>query len=121
MDSGEERGGVFSVAGGDAAPSFEHQERVFNPMTEFVECFVVWSLRFSIFLWRDNSVHALRRRLFEDRIRVVPLVGDQVIGIDPLHQAAGLRAIRSGTFCNKDSDRQTRRIHGQMDFGVEPP
>ena len=37
MDSGEERGGVFSVAGGDAAPSFEHQERVFNPMTEFVE------------------------------------------------------------------------------------
>ncbi len=29
--------------------------------------------------------------------------------------------IRSGTFCNKDSDWHTMRIHGQMCFGVAPP
>jgi hypothetical protein len=32
-----------------------------------------------------------------------------------------LRAVRCGTLCNKDSDRHTRRIHGQMYLGVEPP
>ena len=33
----------------------------------------------------------------------------------------GLVAIRSGTLCNKESDRHTMRIHGQVYLGVEPP
>jgi hypothetical protein len=32
-----------------------------------------------------------------------------------------LCAICNGTRCNKGSDRQTNRIHGQMYLGVEPP
>jgi hypothetical protein len=42
------------------------------------------------------------------------------LGSNPLHQATSLRAICSGTLCNKDSDRHTLPIDGQMYRGVEP-
>ncbi|PXV77305.1 hypothetical protein SAMN05216379_1358 [Nitrosomonas eutropha] len=44
-----------------------------------------------------------------------------MICIHPFDQAANLRAISSGTLCNKDSERHTMRIHGQMYLGVELP
>ncbi len=51
---------------------------------------------------------------------IVPFVRDQIIGPDPFNQAACLRAIRTGTFCNNNSDRHTMRIDGQMSLSVEP-
>ncbi|SFU35458.1 transposase, IS5 family [Nitrosospira multiformis] len=42
-----------------------------------------------------------------------------VVNVDTTVQ--GFSAIRCGTLCNKDSDRHTMRIHGQMYLGVEPP
>jgi hypothetical protein len=39
----------------------------------------------------------------------------------PFNQAASLRAIRSGTFRNNNSERHTMRIHGQMYLCVDPP
>ncbi len=74
-----------------------------------------------IFLWWDDGAHAQGCGLFEDRVSVVALVGDQMIGVDAFNQGRGLCAICVCTFCNKHSDRQTLRIHGQMSLGVEPP
>lgn len=34
------------------------------------------------------------------------------------NQAVSLCAISSGTLCDRDSDRHTMRIYGQMYFGV---
>jgi len=121
VDSGEEGRAVFGVACRNAPPSFEHQERVFDQVTCFIEVFVVGSLDRAVFLWRDDDVHTPRLRQFKDRIGIIAFVRDQMIGIDPFHQAASLCAIRCGTLCNKDSDRHTMRIHGQMYLGVEPP
>ena len=90
-------------------------------MAQFVEILIIVSLVFSVFLWRDNSAHALNRRLSKQGIGVISPVGQQIVGLDPLDQATCLRAIRAGAFCNKDSDRQTKRIHGQVYLGVEPP
>lgn len=90
-------------------------------MAQFVEVFVVRSLGFSVFLWRDDGVHAHTSCLLKKGIRIIALVCNQIICVDSLDQRAGLRAIRSGTFCRNNSDRHTKRIHGQMDLCVEPP
>jgi len=121
LDGGEERFAVFGVSCGDAPPSFEVQERVFDEVAEFIQIFVVRSLGDAVFLWRDHGIHTLRCGLLKNGVGIVPFVRDQMIGVDPFNQAACLRAIRLGTFCNNDSDRQTLRIHGQMYLGIEPP
>ena len=121
LNGGEERVGVFCVSGGNAAPAFEVQEGVFDAVTALVKFLVVGPLNGTTFLWRNHRMHALGGGLFEDRIGIVAFIGDQVSGVDPLDQAASLRTIRPGTFCNNYSDRQTLRIHGQVYLGVEPP
>ena len=60
-------------------------------------------------------------RLIEDGIGIVAPVGQKMPSAQALEERASLRAIRRGTCCNKDSDRVTMRIHGQMYLGVEPP
>ena len=42
-------------------------------------------------------------------------------GRKTLYQVDSFFTIRSGTFCNKDSDWHTIRIHSRMYLGVEPP
>ena len=121
MDGSEEGSAVFGIARSDAAPSFELQERVFNQVAQFVEILIIGSLHGSVFARGDHRRHALLSRLFDNCIAVIPLVRDQIIGIEPFNQAASLCAISCGTLCNKDSDRHTMRIHGQMYLGVEPP
>ena len=90
-------------------------------MAKFVEVLVVRSLHGPVLLWRNDGGHSTIFRLIQNRIGIVSLIGDQVIGAQAFDQAASLRAIRCCTLCNKDSDRHTLRIHGQMDLSVEPP
>ena len=112
---------MFGVSCGDTAPAFEMQERVFDQVTQLVQGFIIGPLCCPVFSGRDDRCHALIVSLFDDRIAVVPLVGNQVLRREAFDQAASLCAIRGGTLCNKDSDRHTMRIHGQMYLGVEPP
>ena len=121
LDGGEERGSVFGVSCRDAAPSFEVKERVLDQLTPFVKVFIVRSLRGSVFARRDDRRHSLFSRLLDNRIAVIALVGEQIIGFQSRDQTVSLRAIRCGTLRNKDSERHTMRIHGQMYLGVEPP
>ena len=121
MDGGEEGSCVFGIAGGDAAPTLEMEECIFNQMAQAVEIFVVFSLHFAIpFRW-DDRLHALFFRLFQDDIGIVTAVGQQVFGGEPFDQAARLSTICCCTFCNNNPDRHTMRVHGQMQFCVEPP
>jgi hypothetical protein len=66
-----------------------------------------------------------RQRLTGWSIRKPPglraMAMDRAYEGDAFDPRASLRAIRSGACCNKDSDRVTLRIHGQMYLGVEPP
>jgi len=59
--------------------------------------------------------------MIQDVIRVIRPISQHRVCINPLNQGTSLAAICCGTFCNKDSDRHTMRIHGYMQFCVEPP
>jgi len=121
MDCGQERCCAFGVTGGDAAPFFEMANGILDQMPQFVEVFVIRALLFAMLAWRNLHLHVLQLGLGNDLVAVVPFVGDQMLGRKPFNQFASLRTIRHGTRCNKDSDRHTMRIHGQMQLGIEPP
>lgn len=71
MDGSEERGGIFRVACGNAAPTLKMEEGIFNEVTKFIEVSVVVALDFAIFLGRDDWINALLGGLLKDRIGVV--------------------------------------------------
>ena len=87
----------------------------------FVQVFVISALLFAVLAWRDNGIHALFVGLLNNGITVVALISQQVLGGHADNQWLSLRAICTGTVCNNDSERHTKRIHGQMYLGVEPP
>jgi len=97
------------------------QEGIFNQMPMLIKVFIVIALIFAVFLGRDHRPHALALRLCKNGVAVIASISNQMIGMQPFNQAASLRAICSGTLCNKDSERHTKRIHGQMYLGIEPP
>ena len=121
MDGGEEGCGIFGVSCGNAAPALQVQEGIFHQMAEFIKVCVVFSLFDTVFLRRDNRIHALIFGLFKDGVCVIAAIGKQIIRAYAFNQAASLRTIRSCTLRDNDSDRHTMRLHGQMYFGVEPP
>ena len=90
------------------------QKRVLNEMAVSVKVLVIASLLLSVFARWDHDAHALSGSLLDDGITVVALVGQQVLGAESLNQLRSLRAICGGTLRNNDSDRHTKRIHGQM-------
>lgn len=121
MHSGEKGGGVFGVARGDSAPTLEREKSVFYQAPPLVKFFVIRPLRLAIFLGRYHRFHPAVLRGFENRVRVVTPVGEQKGGGKIRNQLFAILAIRDGTRCDKNSERQTIRIHGQVYFGIEPP
>ena len=97
------------------------QEGVLHQVPQFVEFFVIAPLRLSIPLWRNPRFHALFGGLPNDRVAVIPLVGQQIVCRQALNEFASLRAICCGTCRDKYPDRHTMRIHGQVQLCIEPP
>lgn len=58
---------------------------------------------------------------FNDCIRIITTIRQKNFGFDAANQFFSRSTIRCGTFCNRDSERHTMRIHGQMYLAVEPP
>ena len=90
-------------------------------MAQFIEIFIVVALFFTILLRWDHRFHPCRNRIGQNLICVIAPVCQQSFRRNALDQVDSFFTIRSGTFCNKDSDWHTIRIHGQMYFGVELP
>ena len=97
------------------------KKSVLDEMSEPIQIFVIRSLGGAVFLWRNDRLHALFSGLLEKGVAVITAVRQQMIGAQSFNQAASLRTIRSGTFCDNSSERHTLRIHGQRYLGVEPP
>ena len=97
------------------------QKGVFYQMPGFIKFPVVIALLLSVsFGWNDRR-HPPSPRLLKDFIGIVAPVRQKMLRGKSLNQGARLRAIRCCTLCNKSPDRHTMRIHGQMQFCVEPP
>lgn len=112
---------MLGVAGCNTSPALKVEEGIFDQMAHFVEIFVIFSLLFSISFWWYFGFHSLFHRVFYNGICIIAFVSKQVLRTQPIDQGDSLCAICNGTRSNKDSDRQTSRIHGQMYLGVEPP
>jgi hypothetical protein len=54
-------------------------------------------------------------------IGIIAPVGHQGLRAEAGEEVHSFRTIRHGTCCDKNSQRHTMRIHGQMYLGVEPP
>ena len=90
-------------------------------MPDFVEVAVVFALFLTVLLGRDDNVYSGRERESNDFRCVIATIGQQILGVYSLDKVYSLLAISSGAFCDNRSDRHTRRIHGKVNLGVEPP
>ena len=90
-------------------------------MPDFVEIAVIFALLLTVLLRREDNVHHGRKRESHDFRCVIATIGQKILGVYSLDQVYSLLAISSGAFCDNNSDRHTRRIHGKVNLGVEPP
>ena len=90
-------------------------------MPDFVAVAVVFALFLTILLGRDNNVYSGRKRESNDFRCVIATIGQKILGVYSLDKMYSLLAISSGALCDNRSDRHTRRIHGKVNPGVEPP
>ena len=90
-------------------------------MPDFVEVAVVFALFLTVLLGRDNNVYSGRERESNDFRCVIATIGQKILGVYSFDKVYSLLAISSGAFCDNRSDRHTRRIHGKVNPGVEPP
>ena len=90
-------------------------------MPDFVEIAIIFALFLTVLLGRDNNVYSGRERESNDFRCVIATIGQQILGVYSLDKVYSLLAISSGAFCDNRSDRHTRRIHGKVNLGVEPP
>ena len=97
------------------------QESILNQVTQFVEPLVVPPWFLATPAWRNYSLRSPLFDLRHDRIADVAFVSKQMLHLESVNQSFSFRTIRSGTFCNNNSERHTMRIHGHVYLGVEPP
>ena len=90
-------------------------------MPDFVEISIIFALFLTILLGRDDNVYSGRKRESNDFRCVIVTISQQILGVYSLDKVYSLLAISSGAFCDNRSDRHTRRIHGKVNLGVEPP
>ena len=90
-------------------------------MPDFVEIAVVFPLFLTVLLGRDDNVYSGRKRESNDFRCVITAISQKILGVYSLDKVYSLLAISSGAFCDNRSDRHTRRIHGKVNLGVEPP
>ena len=90
-------------------------------MPDFVEIAVIFALFLTVLLGRDDNVYSGRKRESNDFRCVITAISQKILGVYSLDKVYSLLAISSGAFCDNRSDRHTRRIHGKVNLGVEPP
>ena len=90
-------------------------------MPDFVEIAVIFALFLTVLLGRDDNIYSGRKRESNDFRCVIATIGQKILGVYSFDKVYSLLAISSGAFCDNRSDRHTRRIHGKVNLGVEPP
>ena len=90
-------------------------------MPDFVEIAVIFALFLTVLLGRDDNVYSGRKRESNDFRCVIATIGQKILGVYSFDKVYSLLAISSGAFCDNSSDRHTRRIHGKVNLGIEPP
>ena len=121
LDCSEKRCCVFSISCGDSTPLLQLEKSIFDKMSKLIEISVIESLLFAILLRRNHYNHSVFFCKFHNFVRVISTIGKKILRRNAFNQSHSFFAISSGTLCDKYSDRHTKRIHGKVNFGVEPP
>jgi hypothetical protein len=121
LHDGQKGRGLFGIACGNRTPALEMQEGILDQMAHLIQIGIIRPEGPTIAFRRNDRLHALALGAVENGLRIIRFVRQKRVGVEAFHQAYSLRAICHGTRCNKNSERQTIRIHGQMYFGIEPP
>ena len=120
MHSSQKEGRVFCISCGDTSPALQFQRGIFDNVPKAIKIFIVRTQTFPTFVrWDDRVYTGLLERL-DQRIAIISLICQKVLGIYSLDKPTSLRTICNGTCCNKPSDRHIMRIHGRMYLRVEP-
>ena len=90
-------------------------------MPDFVEIAVIFALFLTVLLGRDDNIYSGRKHKSNDFRCVIATICQKILGVYSFDKVYSLLAISSGAFCDNSSDRHTRRIHGKVNLGVEPP
>ena len=119
MHGGKEGKASFCITRSDAAPSLEVKKGILGQMAYTVWSFVMIPLLLAIFSgWNDGLTAGLNSLVY-NFIAVISTVSQKRLRAQTVNQCTCFLAIRSGTFCNNNSERHTMRIHGQMYLGNE--
>ncbi len=121
MDGSEKRCGILRISCGDTPPAPEVEEGVLYPMSPAIQLPVMLPLYLAVAFRRDHRFGAPPATVRQDFVGITSPIRQQCSGIHSFDQDVSLAAIRRGTCCSNRSERQTMRIHGQMQFRVEPP
>ncbi len=121
MNGRKERCGILRISCGNAPPALEMQEGVLHPVSPTIRLPITLPLHLAVALRRDHRFDASPATVRQDPVGVMGPVRQQRPGIHPFDQDVSLAAIRRGTCCSNRSERQTMRIHGQVQLRVEPP
>ena len=90
-------------------------------MAHTIKILVVLALLLPIaFGWNDRF-HICIESVGNHIVGVIPPIRQQCFCVNAFDQMDSFFTICPGTFCNNNSDWHTMRIHGKVDFGVEPP
>ena len=90
-------------------------------MPHFVKAFIVFTLKLTVLLWRNDNFHPLGSSKSNNYIRIIPSISQQCSRFKTVYQFDSFLAIVRCTFCDSKSDWHTIRIHRKVNFGVEPP
>ena len=90
-------------------------------MPPLIERFIIGSLDEAMLPGGDDRRHALLLSLFKHGLAIIAPTSHQITGSDPFNQASGLGTLGLSALRDKDSERPSLGIHGEMDFSVEPP
>ncbi len=97
------------------------QEGVFYQMSHLVKILVIGTLFIAILFRRNDCVHLMHCCIVNYLVGIITSIRKKILCIYPFDQRDSFCAISSGTFCDKYSDWHTSCIHGNVNFGIEPP
>ncbi len=97
------------------------QEDVLHPVALAIRLPIMLPRHLAVAFRRDHRFNASPAAVRQDLVGVISPIRQQCSGIHSFDQDVSMVAIRCGTCCSNRSKPQTMRIHGQMQFRVEPP
>ena len=89
-ENGERTGGISR----SLSPGDQDLSCIFNPMSQFIQLFVVFALNFAIFARRNNRFHPGLFRFFNDCVRIIAAISQKNLGCNAINQGFSLLAIR---------------------------